>query len=79
MNQYNINDFGYFEFIIEAKVKSKNHASVAKYPQSGHYLISKVEKNFISLKEEEIEIPVAKKNIIKFERVNNFDKSKIIV
>jgi len=79
MNQYQVGIFAYFEFVIEAKVKAKGHLSNTKYPQSGYYLISRVEKNFISLQEEEIEIPVAKKNIIKYEPVNNFDKSKIIV
>lgn len=59
MGEYTTGTFGYFEFVIRAKVKG----TIFEYPQTGHYFIVDQDRAYLMLKDEEIEIPVAKKNI----------------
>ena len=62
MNEYQTGAFGYFEFVLQAKVKG----TMCKYPQTGHFFIVDQDRSYLMLKDEDIEIPVAKKNIRKF-------------
>ena len=76
MNDYQINQVAYFEYIIKAKRKlkdsnGKDHLLVSEHRHSGHYEVIAVEKDFIMIKDEDIELPVAKKNIKVFQPVNN--------
>lgn len=61
-------------WVIEFKVKARSKYVKGQFIEtiiSGHYQIIAEEKNYLLLKDEDIEIPVAKRNIIKFEAVNN--------
>jgi len=64
MGEYKTGQFGYFEFTT--KVRIKGYPEVLTYPKTGHFLIIDQDRYYVMLKEEEIEIPVAKRDITLF-------------
>lgn len=63
--------FAYIEFITRSVSRIKKDGKVIKQHNqntiSGHYEVVDEDNKMILLKENELEIPVAKKDIIKFE------------
>lgn len=52
---------------IEVKTKAKRRGKQLAGSISGHYEVIDEDDKFILLREDELEIPIAKKDIVKFE------------
>jgi hypothetical protein len=67
MNEYPAGTLAYFEFTNTTKVRGCKVENLIK----GHYLVIQEEKNYVMLKEEEIEFIVRKKDIREYKPVTN--------
>lgn len=72
--------FAYIEFITRSVSRIKRDGKIIKQHNentiSGHYEVIDEDSKMILLRENELEIPVAKKDIIKFELKNKPDEAE---